>query len=171
MWSMLLVLAGCPKSEETDGDTDTDTGDTDTDTDTDTGDTDTGSTTCDYIDNTIYAVWCGEETPSGMTEFISISGDPNCPTYYTIGAESGGDAAEVLADAGCQTDCVYRMNQAVMVLVCDTRGEYITYAADGPGQSTDGAACAPLVECYTVIGSGWGETCDAWTDEDQCPAR
>lgn len=166
----LLGLMACTDKMDT-GETDVDTGtDTEMGTDADT-DTDSELQICDYWNGNDWAVWCGGDDPARLVLNTSQSSDPECPDYYSVGAVSGGEPATVLELATCDDSCVYQRSQAVMVLYCDTRGEYITYVPGGPGQDGDGAECPSLIQAMTVAGTGWYETFGDYQLDFPCPGN
>jgi hypothetical protein len=163
----LLGLMACTDTTEP-VEADVDTG-TDTELATD-GDTDSDSELqiCDYWNANDWAVWCGDDNVQRLVLNTSQSGDPECADYYAVGAVTDSDAATVLDLATCDDSCVYQRFQAVMVLYCDTRGEYITYQPGGPGQDGDGDSCPPLIQAMTVAGTGWYETFEDYQLDFPC---
>ncbi len=164
----LLGLMACTDKMDT-GETDVDTGtDTEMGTDADT-EPDSELQICDYWNSSDWAVWCDGNNPERLVLNTSQSGDPECPDYYGVDSATGADAATVLNQAECDDSCVYQRFQAVMVLYCDTRGEYITYRPGGPGQDGDGEDCPSLIQAMTVAGSGWYETFEDYQLDFPCP--
>jgi hypothetical protein len=178
--ALLFSLACQPEPEDTGADASDDSGDaSDTSDSSDASDTSESDSepawepdaSCDWLDLSVYAVQCGDVTPSRLTEWVSASGDAACPAWYEIEGHQRPTAEEALTAAGCDRTCVYRMHQAVMLLYCDVRGEYVTYLPDGPGQDGDGATCPELAEFHTVAGSGWYPNLDAYAAEHPCPSE
>ena len=185
LWMTLLAAchAGPDKGNDTDLDdtdaADTDAGDTDTtDTaDTDAADTDVADTdavpfepdaACEYLDLDLYVVFCGG-VQSSMRGWVSTLGGAGCPPFFSIDGDAWLDASDALAQGGCDDSCVYRNNQAVMLIYCEVRGEYITYLPDGPGQVGDGSTCDPLMEVHTVAGDAWVPDLDTYRAQFPCP--
>lgn len=161
----LMACTDTTDTVETDADTESEL-DTDVDTD-----TDSELQICDYWLGNDWAVWCGGEDPQRLGLNTSESGDPECPDYYSVGSVTGSDPGQVLDLAMCDDSCVYQRYQAVMVLYCDTRGEYITYQPGGPGQAGDGEDCPPLVQVMTVAGNGWYESFEDYQHDHPCPGN
>ena len=165
--------------DDTDGTTaDTDVGGADTDTvDTGSADTDVADTdampfepdaACEYLDLDLYVVFCGG-AQSSMRGWVSPIGGAGCPPFFSIDGDAWLDASDALTQGGCDDTCVYRNHQAVMLIYCDVRGEYITYLPDGPGQVGDGSTCDPLMEVHTVAGDAWVPDLDTNRAQFPCP--
>lgn len=164
-------------SGDTDGADTDNAADTDDARDTDVADTDLGDTdavpfqpdpTCDYLDLDLYVVWCGG-VQSSMRRWAPSDGDPTCPVFFSVDGEGWLDASTALDQGGCDDTCVYRMHQAVMLVYCDVRGEYITWVPDGPGQDGSGATCDPLTEVHTIAGDAWVPDMDTYRASYPCP--
>lgn len=169
----LLLLAACSSTVPS---LDTDTG-LDTEADTELGteaDTDADTVSqhvCDYFQAGESMVWCDGDTPQQLAMITTGEDDPECPTYYTLDGSTGDSPESVLAASDCDDSCVYVPYQAVMVLHCDTRGEYISYLPGGAGQDGDGEACPGLIQAMTLAGNGWYETWEDFTADNPCPGN
>jgi hypothetical protein len=101
---------------------------------------------------------------------ISDRPDPSdCPVQYGFNGPEGEDMGQVLAANTCSDTCVYVAQQAVMVLYCGSRGEYITWGQGGPGQTGAAADCPPMIEGHTVAGDGFYPTWEDYQAAHPCP--
>lgn len=144
---------------------------------------------CPYLSLSQYLVQCGGDwrfvneywaqifrRPALDTDadfiVIPITDQPDpgdCPLQYGFGGPEGEDMGQVLADAQCSDTCVYVAQQAVMVLYCGSRGEYITWGQGGPGQTGSEADCPPMIEGHTVAGDGFYATWEDYQAAHPCP--
>lgn len=172
-YTLLALLMGCEPTPAVDTQQELDTTDADTQGVLDDVDTDTDSapdlSTCAYDWGGDWMVWCGGESPTMLMFHTVGEADPECPDYFSVDGESGGTAQAAMSAAACDNSCVYGPHQAVMLLYCDTRGEYITFLPGGPGQHGDGSECPGLIQGMTIAGSGWYETFEQYSEAHPCP--
>jgi hypothetical protein len=124
--------------------------------------------TCGYLDLDLYVVRCGG-AQSYMRRWAPDDGDPTCPAYYTAGGDAWLDPATALAESGCDDTCVYTAFQAVMLVYCGSRGEYIVWVGGGPGQDPATPTCPDLYEVHTVAGDAWVDDFATYEAAYPCP--
>jgi hypothetical protein len=123
---------------------------------------------CDYAEWTEVVQLCGASRTSLWT-YRSLSGDPACPKFVEVDGATWTELEDARIALGCDNRCVYVSAVAVMVLYCDTRGEFTQYTDGGPGQTEPAGSCPSLQHWETVAGAGWYESAAAYAAEHPCP--
>jgi hypothetical protein len=124
--------------------------------------------TCAYLDLDLYVVRCGG-VQSFMRRWAPEDGDPTCPPYYTVTGDAWLDPSTALAESSCDDTCVYTAFQAVMLVYCGSRGEYIVWVGGGPGQDPATASCPDLYEVHTIAGDAWVPDFATYEASYPCP--
>lgn len=98
--------------------------------------------------------------------------DANGQCTITISLDNGTTAsadtsADVLAEAGCNSDCVWRANTAVSFIYCGARSEYVSFVDDR-------GICGELYSFPPQEGESFSDAVvppdlDAWLADHPCP--
>jgi hypothetical protein len=106
---------------------------------------------CGYEAEEQWVVDCAN-VPKKVTELTSKS----CAKAYALGGAQYTSLAEALAAQACNASCVRKAFQAVMLLRCGKKTEYITYRAEG---------CSDVIDTP----DGMFRTVEEWNAAKPCP--